>query len=651
MDDQEQVKAEDLKEIGEKWMGRIRDALKRDEGWRDDAEAAEKVYSQDTENDNGRVYDFNILHSNVETIVPALYNSTPVPDVRPAQGEKDEGLHDLMTEAAAVYEACITAMIDDNALDGEVESSTLGAELGGRGLVRIRFDADVEEFTEVRQKVDPATGQAYAVTETYEVPVNERVVYEAVPWRDYVEGPARRFDQAPWIAFRLVVMKEDFDQFEQAYVEAQPVEDGKADSEHTIWEIWCKKTKTVYFVRESDSALLKKEADPLGLADFFPIHTPVEPLRVPGRRQPIVPFEVYRTLADELDRTTVRINAIMKGIKVRGGVVGDAENIQRIASAGDNELVPIENVEGLAQTGGMDKAIVWWPIEQAVKVVHELYLAREQTKSAIYEITGISDIVRGAGNTNETATAQQIKTQWGNLRIQKRQRLIERQVRDLFVMTCELIGTKFSDERINELVGYQVDPQVLDLLRAGLRQYQVNVESDSTIRGDISRMKGEMAQFLQGTAEFFKTMAPIISQVGPKGAAPAINLYAPFARMFSLGKQGEAALESMIQMAEEAAKNPEADKMQQMQQQMQQLAAQLDMADKKADLQAKQQDMGLKERAAEREDFMAKADAAAKAAKAADDRARTNIESMSRAADVQMEVMEDRPVRIGGDFG
>lgn len=647
----EQVKPEDLKEIGEKWMGRIRDALKRDERWRKDAEAAEKAYSQDESNDTGKLYDFNILHSNVETIVPALYNSTPVPDVCPVQGEKDGGQYALLNEAAKVYETCIAAMIDDNVLDAEIEDSTIGAELAGRGVVRVRFDADVETFTETREEIDPETGYLALVTETYEVPTNERVVFEAVPWRDYIEGPARRFQQVPWVAFRLVVMSEDFDQFDQAYLKAQPVEDDRADSEHTVWEVWCKKSSKVYFIRESDSALLMEQEDPLGLPGFFPVHNPVEPLQVPGRRQPIVPFTIYRTLADELDRTTARINAIMKGIKVRGGVIGDAENIARVADANDNELVPIENVEGLAQTGGLDKAIVWWPIEQAVRVVHELYIAREQTKQAIYEITGISDIVRGAGSTKETATAQQIKTQWGSLRIQKRQRLIERQVRDLFVMTCGLVGSKFSDERINELVGYPVQPEVLQMMRAGLKQYQVNVESDSTIRGDISRMKGEMAQFLEGTAAFFKTMAPIVAQVGAKGAAPAINLYAPFARMFSLGKQGEAALESMIQLAEEAAKNPEAGQMKQMQQQMQMLMAQLEMQDKKAEVQAKQQDLSLKEREAQRADMTAQADVAAMVAKAQNEKAQTDIERMSRAADLQMEAMRNRPVKIGGDFG
>lgn len=72
-----------LLEKGNKWLQRISSAETREDDWRKDAEAAEKTYACDPKAKNGKLYDFNILHSNVETIVPAIYNSTPVPDVRP----------------------------------------------------------------------------------------------------------------------------------------------------------------------------------------------------------------------------------------------------------------------------------------------------------------------------------------------------------------------------------------------------------------------------------------------------------------------------------------------------------------------------------------------------------------------------------------
>jgi hypothetical protein len=52
------------------------------------------------------------------------------------------------------------------------------------------------------------------------------------------------------------------------------------------------------------------------------------------------------------------------------------------------------------------------PIDGLAKIVLQLVEQREQVKQTIYEVTGISDIVRGASKADETATAQQIKGRW-----------------------------------------------------------------------------------------------------------------------------------------------------------------------------------------------------------------------------------------------
>src|SRR5690606_18921301 len=126
---------------------------------------------------HGKLYDFNILHSNVETIVPAIYNSTPVPDVRrrftlaigeppqppqqqpgpdgqPAQPDPQAAMQfqaamqqwqaKLASDQAAkdfgtMIERTITVLIDDNRLDKEVESVSQDSFLGGRGIIRLAF--------------------------------------------------------------------------------------------------------------------------------------------------------------------------------------------------------------------------------------------------------------------------------------------------------------------------------------------------------------------------------------------------------------------------------------------------------------------------------------------------------------------------------
>jgi hypothetical protein len=336
--------------------------------------------------------------------------------------------------------------------------------------------------------------------------------------------------------------------------------------------------------------VLSIDGDPLGLKGFFPMPEPVQPIGTTGTRVPVAPFHIYKRLADELERLTRRIEAITNGLKVRGLIAGDGGDIASLAEAEDNELVPIANLEGFAASGGLDKAIAWWPVDKAIQVLRELYVSRDQTKAMIYEVTGISDIVRGQGNAQETATAQEIKSQWGSLRIKKLQRQIERCARDIFVISAELICAKFSPMTLQKMTGVPITPEMAQMLTAPLDHYRIDVESDSTVRADLSRRKGEMNEFLQGTGAFFSTMAPVIQQA-PTIAGPVTDLYASFARQFNLGKQAEDSLEQMVeaakaasQQAQQGAGEPSPEEQ----------AAKVEMEDKQADLQLKQQEGQMK---------------------------------------------------------
>lgn len=575
------------------WMNEIRVALKRDDSWRKEAEAAEGAYTAGSDNTEAEVPAFNIHHANVETIVPATYNSTPVPDIR----AKQKG-NPVDAAVASILEAAIGAQIDDNALDSEIELAAIDTYSTGRGVVRVAFEADEVEAERI---VDDGLGNAeiQAVTQL----ANERVCYKVVSWRDYVEGSASRFGDVPWVAFRHHMTDEAMDEkgFEAEDTGATETLDDERDDELTVvWEVWCKKTRKVYFIRENDGAELKALDDPLGLSGFFPVPKPMQPIEIASKRLPICPYSIYRQQAIELDKVTRRIKAILSGIQVKGIVVSSAADLERLAQAGDNELVPIQDVESFAHTGGLDKAIVWWPFEKAITVLRELYIARDQIKQLIYEITGISDIVRGASKTSETATAQQIKTQWGSLRVKKLQRLIERHVRDLFVLTAEVIAANFSAQRIQEITGMQMDENIQIALDNGIQQYRVDIESDSTVRADLSRMKGEMEGFLNGTAAFFGTMGPIVQQT-PTMAQPVMQLYQAFANQFNLGKQAQEALEQMGQIAGQAQQQGPSPEQQAAQAEMQakmqaeQQRAQMDMARLQLDTEAKRAEMQLRQ--------------------------------------------------------
>jgi hypothetical protein len=630
-------KPEDIKSLGERWMAKIRASQEREKAWRDDASAAEKAYSVDDKATGGKLYDFNILHSNVETIVPSLYNSTPTPDIRRRFNDKKP----IARKFAEILERAISIQIDDNRLDTEVEASVQDAFLAGRGIVRLRFVADEQD--------EPAIVEEIEDEEAADEPqdprlVNERVQIEAVSWRDFAIGKAQRWRDVPWVAFRHRLDRAEADDLiDQDLYRQQFAEDdgkpfiGEEGDEIDIWEVWCKRSRSVKFIRAEDAKCLKMVDDPLGLTGFFPMPAPVQPIAVTGKMTPVCPFVIYKRLADELDRLTKRINKIAEGMKVRGLMAGNSDDMANLAEAGDNEIIIASNLEQLAM-GGLDKAITWWPIEKAAQVLRELYAQREQVKQSIYEITGISDIVRGASEASETATAQQIKTQWGSLRVKKLQNLIQRQVRDIFVIMAEIITTKFSPERIEQMTGVALlpaqgdDEQTLNqklalfqlMQQPILSAYRVDIETDSTIRADVAKAKGEMGEFLQGTASYFQTMGPLLAQA-PSAAEPVVEIYGAFASYFNLGKQAEDALERLVEMAREAGKQPEAQGPS-----PEQMAAEAEAQAKQAEMNAKQQafDQDMARKAAEHDAKMQMlmADRAVKEADRAAQRDKFNAE-------------------------
>ena len=667
------------KELGKLWMERLEESRKREELWRSDALDAEAMYAQAdralaSSNAPETRARYNILHSNVETIVPAIFSNSPEPDIRSRwiSGDQDDN---TAKDVGRLLERAIKVQTDDNALDEQIEMMAQDAYVSGRGVLRIRFNADVEQEVSVDAPVNPdaEAGEASTVV-VNEVPINERLEFESVSWRDFRMGPATRWEDVPWVAFRLMVPKEtlqdvmDFDlkEYEDSiggFDATMREEDREACKDSMcVWEIWCKTTKTVKFLREADGMVLRNEKDPLGLSGFFPMPPPMVPIRLNGKLEPICPYSVYRLLAEELDVISKRIKHVTTGIKVRGLIAGGTSNIIDVAEAEDNEIVVATDLEGLAQMGGLSNAVMWWPIEQHVAVLAQLYQSRELTKQAIHEITGIADIMRGESDARETLGAQKLKTQWGALRVQKMQRQVRRTVRDTFVVCAELIARHFTDNTLQMMTGIPVTPQMRQLLDMPvMSHYRVDVESDTTVQMDTSKVRGEMAEFLTGSGQYFATMAPIVAEA-PEAATMLIEIYSSFARNFKLGKQAEDALEQFSEAARQAAQQA-AQQEQQMSPEQQAMMAenqikrdtlQLKLEEARGKMQLELQKLQLEVQKAAIEAQKSEFDARAKAEELGIKRDSVEIEAadverkvIRDAEEIELEQEQQRPVAIG----
>lgn len=549
----------------ELWLRKINKQKGEEKGWRDDAKVAIKIYEA---SDEANIH-FNILNSNVETLVPAVYNSTPVPDIRRRFGDADP----IAKQVVDVSERLVSYSIDQYDIDTEIITAVKSALVPGRGAVRVRYTPHMQGGQVGYQQVDS----------------------EAVRWDTLIRGPATSWAKMPWVAFEHELTREMLTQLNPQIGAKIDLSDGETGSDGQkkdtdeagikrtarTYEIWDKDKREVLFICEKYKAEpLLRVKDPLGIPGFFPVMKPLQIMNRVASLTPICPYTVYKPLIDELDIVTKRISKLVMQLRVRG--ITDAAldgDFQKLADLDDGQFISAGDAATAfqASAGGLEKSVWVWPMEPTVAALQQLYLQRDQIKQTIYEVTGIADIMRGATDANETLGAQQIKAQWGSLRVQQIQAEVARLARDLFRAKVAIMAGKFTDENISMMTGLpqaatapapdgqpqqvseqqQMWPQVLALFRSDQRSFRIDIETDSTIRADMTRNQEQMNQFLAGTGQYAQAMAGAAQQFGP-GIMPVMaEVYTAFARKFKLGKQAEDALDKLSTMAQQIAQQPQ----------------------------------------------------------------------------------------------
>jgi hypothetical protein len=277
---------------------------------------------------------------------------------------------------------------------------------------------------------------------------------------------------------------------------------------------------------------------------------------------------------------------------------------------------------GFSEKGGLKGSIDLLPLDTLANALLQCYRAQDEIKSTIFEITGISDIVRGQGAASETATAQQIKGQYAGLRLRAMQEDVALFASELFQLKAQVICTKFQPSTILQYAAAQamqpadqaLIPQALMLLQdKPLRSFRIQVDSDSLVQIDEQQNKRDRVEFLQAMGGFLTQALPM-GQQAPELVPMLIELV-----KFGVGAYKKAApIEGTIDQAMEELKqkqqmmaqqppppNPEVIKMES-EASMKQAQMQSEAAMKQAQIES---ETAMKQAEIEAEDRRAKLDA------------------------------------------
>lgn len=523
--------------MAQRWSAEIEASKKELEKFQEKADKITRRYldkRDDWQEEQSRV---NLFWSTTKVLLSLLYARPPRASVARSFLDADD---DQARVAGQIMQRMLNRSFDDNVSDWDA-TVRQGIEdwlVVGMGQLWERYEVETV-VEEIPAQFDPLTGEEIAPASTYERIVNEDAPCDYVYWKDFFWSPARTWPEVRWVARRVYMTKDQLvKRFGEEIAKIVPtsstkpkdINDGQPGfdvwSKAEVYEIWCKENKRVYWLAKGCEVILDYKDDPLGLDKFFPCPKPLIANVTSSNFMPRADYVFAEDQFNELDEINTRITWLTRAAKVVGVYDKSADGIQRMFNqAAENQLIPVDNWAMFSESGGIKGKVDWVPIDQVVNAIERLRQYRQDKTVQIYEVLGISDVMRGSSRASETATAQQIKAQFGSTRIQLMQFYIAEWITEALRIKAEIIAKHFQPETILQRSnilrtpdGQYAQPAVQLIKDEQLAEYRISIEADSMAAMDWAAERDAAVQFMQGLGAFISQVSPMAQAV--PGAAP-----------------------------------------------------------------------------------------------------------------------------------
>lgn len=595
------------------WLNEIARAERRAERWRNRCRRIEKKYAQqasEAEGTSANQRQYAILWANTEVIRPAMYSRPPAPVV----SRRFRNANPVARTATIMLERAIGYTLDAAKVHDSLLAVRDDLSLVARGTMWFRYEADTHDEPaqdEAGQPTSDEMGEPVMRT----VLDDERIVGEYVHWDDFLHSGDRNWPEVWWAARKVYLTDEAGtkrfgDKWEGAQLDHRDpsekrVGESEGEARATVYEIWSKRDSKVYFVAKSAPDLLEEREPLLKLDGFFPCPRPAFGTLTTGSLEPTPDYVQYQDQADEVDRLTRRIKGLVDNLKLNGFYPGGPKGegtaaIERILQPGvEFKMIAIPGWQAFADKGGVN-AIQWFPVDVVIKTIQACVAARRELIQDIFEIGGISDIMRGSTEASETLGAQQLKSQWGSSRIRSKQGEMGRFGRDCCRIIAEIVADVFDPATIMSMTDMQLPSReqvaqqqamqqaqaamaartaammgqpppppappgppsvtiddVMELLRNDrLRGFVIDVETDSTVQPDEDAEKQRRIEFLTAVGEFVANMEDVLAKA-PEFANMAGQFLLFGVRGFRVGKEIEEVVEQTIEQLAKRSAQPQ----------------------------------------------------------------------------------------------
>ena len=575
----------------------------------------------------------NLFHANITTLLALMYAKLPKVEADRRFADPND---DVARVAGEMATRCLQNDLNmpDCALAPVLKYSLFDRLVPGMGIARLTYGYEEDKENELGRDEDdePLYGKSDEwVDETY------------VHWRDVRWSPARTYEELRWMAFRSYLSRKEVEERfgEEMAKQVSFTSKGPAmllegaaktpveiDRQAEIWEIWDKDTKTVVWWALGATEILDEKGDTLKLEGFFPCGRPMIANASTDRYIPKADFVIAQDIYNKIDQIETRMGLLVDSLKAVGVYAGDAEGVKNMLQEGiENQLIPVDNWAMWAERGGLKGMIEWFPVKDIAEVLTALTQQQQLWIQKLYQVTGMSDIMRGqASASGTTATEQKIKAQFGSVRINALQEEFAAFASDLLNKKWQIIRRFYEPERIIKLsnIANTPDAQYIDQAIALIKNpdefdMRVIIRSESMAAVDLEALKMERNEFLQATAQFVGQATQVATTM-PEAVPFLMKLmqfglagYKSSSEMEGVIDQAIAAVEQAL--AKKAAAppqpSPEEKKLQgemqmaqmefQQKAQADQQSAQLDMQKQQFEMQIKREEFALEKQKMEME--------------------------------------------------
>jgi len=538
----EMESVEDAQTPVKMWAQEIESAKEFMKPFQKEAKKINRRYLDKREATENTEYRVNLFWSTIKVIMSMLYARPP----KVAVGREFTDYNDDVARVAA--EILERLLNNDVQADGATSRSSIRLALQdwatlGLGQVWSRYDVKTQTQY-IDPVIDPMTGMELSPATEYERIVGEDVITDYVFWDDFLYSPCRVWADVRWVARRVYMTKAELvSRFGEEVGNRVPMAKSRPKAEQSpngaqmpppkdpwsrakVWEIWDKASRSVVFYAEGCDFLLDQVQDPLQLTDFFPCPEPLLENTTTAEFIPRSDYVMAQDQFDQLDEINTRISWLTRGMKLVGVYDKSADGVQRMLNqATENQLIPIDNWALFAESGGLKGKIEWMPIQDVAAVLERLVMLRDQVKGQIYEVLGISDIMRGSTKASETASAQQLKAQFGSTRISEKQQAVAMFVQRTLSIKAEIIEKHFQPQIIAERSNIMMTPDAqlaqpaIQLLKSPQAlAYKVKVQAETMAYQDQQQMIKQRTEALTAMGQFLQQAhqaAQALPQTGP----------------------------------------------------------------------------------------------------------------------------------------